>query len=172
MQPGLMDVPDSMLSRCLELVALEQPEHLANAVLACKALRQAGEAVPHRARLTLTVAKVHQAREGGREQQLLAWLTRKAHLWREAVMVVHPLADLRLLLGSLAASGRSGLRRLEFRSGVQEGRFRLPKVGSPWRGVWHVILTSHWRVACSLQWCMFPNGQFLLCDAACRGWSS
>ncbi|GAB4823003.1 hypothetical protein N2152v2_010049 [Parachlorella kessleri] len=135
----LLDLPASVLSTILGFLPAEDPSHFASALLACKALRQAGEAVPHRATLRLAyMPKLRDMKLGyiqrlGWEAELLALLTRKAQLWRAATVHGTSLAELRMLLGSLSSPAGSGLRRLDLllgRDGLHthtELCLRLPK---------------------------------------------
>ena len=138
----LLDLPAPVQSLILGHLPAEEPVHFANALLACKALRQAGEAVPHRAPLKLTYVpnlgegKLIYIRRLGYETELLALLTRKAQLWRAAVVDVGSLADLRLLLGSLSTPAGSGLRRLNLvlatdtqQNPQTDPCLRIPEVG-------------------------------------------
>ena len=60
----LLDLPQAVLVHILGFVALEGPEPLSEARLACRTLQLAGEAVPRRGPLVLTAAKL-QGKGGG-----------------------------------------------------------------------------------------------------------
>ncbi len=143
-EASLLSLPQPLLVGILDSAAEAGSEHLASAMLACKALRQAGEAVPHKARLVLTSAKLQRARKAGHERQLMAWLSSKAQMWQQVVVQMVSQTDLRLLLVSLAAAGNGHLRKLQldfveeddFEGGSEaelpgaEVCYRLPQVDS------------------------------------------
>ena len=110
---------------------------LANALVTCKVLRQAGEGTALEASLVMSTRKLTQAWEEGLEEELLAWLSRRAHLWYRTVVEVASLGSLRLLLSALAATGGTGVRRLQLCYGTKDAEcwsqrnqyFCLPEVG-------------------------------------------
>ena len=131
-QTSCLDLTMPLLSHILGLIAMENVEnekqHLANAMLTCRTLRQAGEVVQHAVPLWLTSAKLREAGEARCKALLLAWVTRKGQLWRKVVVEVESLRDLRLLLGSLAPeNGSSSLRSLELRFLPAEDTQKLPR---------------------------------------------
>ena len=113
-QLDLLDLPLSVLEHVLGFLAAEEkPLAFASALLACKRLRQAGDEVP--LPKVLIRADMADAKQAGLADQLLAFLARKAKVWRQAVLVLtEPEEDLCPLLRSLAPpAGYSGLQGLE-----------------------------------------------------------
>ncbi|GAB4823005.1 hypothetical protein N2152v2_010051 [Parachlorella kessleri] len=92
----------------------EEPLAFASALLACTRLRQAGEAVPLTKLLIRAAIKLTEAKQAGLAGQLLAFLARKAKVWRRVLLdLLEPEEDLCPLLRSLAPpAGGTGLQEL------------------------------------------------------------
>ena len=96
MSSTLLNLPLPLLSAILGFLPLDDEEHesFSAAVLASRALSQAGQLRLSELPLHLSSTTLQRARNAGDEANLLAFIRRAAYVWRSAVVAADNLQDL------------------------------------------------------------------------------
>ena len=155
----LLELPVPLLVHVLSFLTEERLDHFKklitpagrrgasfrNALMVCKALRQACDAVPPGsvpARLSITDEKLQKAKSVGLVEDYLQFCSTKAQLWQRTEVDVQHEKDMNRVLqslGSLSGSAGSGSRLVRLKlwfANDNYGRPSFPTVRSPSRYCW------------------------------------